>query len=302
MEERYGVPLKIAGVNQHTWHSSSRDSRQSLLSVWRAGLLWNSGFAPANNADSAPQVSAQAVVSLPFFMTENGERTLLVQNCSTLLYSDASWTDISAKYGVPMLLYYHCDFAYNNEDRERGIIQIAEDFRRAKDYNFTREDQLMLQTAAAYNLDVTVEKAADGDGFVISPLSLSRDFPLYDERYQGSCGIRISVGEALKNTGLAVDADVCYNSGGDIYAALNRPITVKAGVSNAARISRINIAARVTMTDNGAQIAFLDDGLMEIAVSGGASTDAPDWEVRERGGFTVFTKFGTAETIKIDFS
>ncbi len=300
MRERYGVDLSLAGTNQHTWFTSGSDPTQSLMSAWNAGLLWNSGFSPANSAAEAPQVSAQNVVSLPFFLTVDGEKTILVQNCSTLLYADPEWTDISARYGMPVCIYYHCDFAYADEAAAQSNIQTAEDFRRTHAYNFVGEHQLMLATAAAYNLSVKVVN--DGEKILITPEALASDFPLYDERYQNSCGVRISVGEKLDMAELSVDADVWYAQGRDIFASLNRPITIASGEMYGTHIRQINLPAEVSRTESGAEITFLDGGMMQVTVDGAASTSSDGWLKESYDGITVFTKYGKADTITIVFN
>lgn len=299
MEERYGVSFGVTGVNHHTWYSSTNTPVQSLLSAWKAGLLWNSGFSPARNGDKAPQVSAQNVISLPFFLTVDGERTILVQNCATLLYSDSEWTDISARYGMPVCIYYHCDFAYQSEEIARENIRTAEAFRRKHSYHFVGEDQLMLATAAAYNLGVSLENAAAG--VTIRPSALSTDFPLYQADYQNSCGLRISLGEKLASTAISVDADVWSREGNHIYASLNRPLTLRLGESAGARLRQVNLPAEVSLTASGAEIRFLDGDMMQATVAGSAETSSEGWKKETYDGLTVFTKYGAADTITITF-
>lgn len=302
MKERYGVDLDVTGTNHHTWYCSSQEFKQSLLSVWHSGLLWDSGFSPAGNSGTAPQINAQNVISLPFFMTQEGEKTLLLQNCSTLLYGDPSWSDISAKYGMPMCLYYHCDFAYEDEAEQREYIEAAEDFRRQHVYNFTLEDQMMLATAASYNLAVAVAPLKDGWGFTVTPSAVATDFALYNEGYQNSGGLRLSLGESLQDKQLSVDADVWYVDGHEIYVALNRPITVTEGERSGAHLRQINIAAEVETTNSGASIRFLDGGMMQITVEGPATTDSAGWDVQTYDGLTVFTKYGEADKIMINYN
>lgn len=299
MEKRYGVSFGPTGVNHHTWYSSTGTPTQSLLSAWEAGLLWNSGFSPAKNGDTAPQVSAQNVISLPFFLTVDGERTILVQNCATLLYSDSEWTDISARYGMPVCIYYHCDFAYQNEEAARENIRTAEAFRRKHAYNFVGEDQLMLATAAAYHLGVSLEATAAG--VTITPSALATDFPLYQAAYQNSCGLRISLGEKLAHTALSVDADVWSREGNTIYASLNRPLSISLGERAGTHLQQVNLPAELSTTDSGAEIKFRDGGMMQVTVAGSAETSSEGWTKEAYDGFTVFTKYGAADTITITF-
>ncbi len=144
--ETYGLEIGITGTNQHTWYTSRHHDYQSFLSAWNAGLLWNSGFAPAGATFQSPQIAAENVISLPFFLTSNGEKTILMQNCSVLPYIGAEWTDISAKYGVPICVFYHCDFVYESDQEARTYLQALSDFQWKNNYNFVMENQMMQAT------------------------------------------------------------------------------------------------------------------------------------------------------------
>ena len=299
--QHYGVPTDFIGTNQHTWYTSGLSQTQSLLSAWDAGLLWNSGFSPANNKHTAPQISPQNVIALPFFLIRDGARTILMQNCATLLYLDGGASGISAKYGMPVCIYYHCDFAAGDEAAARQDIEAAETFRRNYAYNFTGEHQLMTATAVAYNLGVFIEPAENG-AIRISPRTLADDFALYDERYQNACGVRLSAGEALAGAALSVDADVWYAQGNDLYFSLNRPVLVSVGPREAeTHIRQINIAAEVEGRPGGCAIRFLDGGMMQVTVDGEAATGSTGWRTQSYDGLTVFTKYGQADTIEIEY-
>lgn len=304
MQKAYGVGYGVMGVNQHTWYTSSHDAKQSLLSSWRAGLLWNSGYAPANDPYPVPQASARNVISLPFYLTEDGENTILLQNCSTVMYSDESLTDISAKYDMPVCLYYHCDFTVGNEEKTIADIETVEAFRQKHGYNFVSEDQLMYATAAAYNLSLDVVGAGT-ELFDIELIGtgITNTTSLYSGNYQTSCGVKISLGEALADKTITTDADVWYRDGNNLYVGLNRPVRIYE--SDAARegthVSRINLPAAITSSDSGATVSFKVGGLMQVTVDGEASTKSKGWETETINGQTVFTRFGDAASIVITF-
>ncbi|NLV87652.1 MAG: VCBS repeat-containing protein, partial [Clostridiales bacterium] len=79
----YGLDAEGVGANQHTWYTSKLGDSQSMTSIQKAGLKWQSGFASPNAASNTPQMAAENVVALPFFLMEDGQRSLLVQNNST---------------------------------------------------------------------------------------------------------------------------------------------------------------------------------------------------------------------------
>ena len=67
----YGVDLSRVGTNQHTWHTSKLGPAQTLLAQYGSGMLWNSGWEPSNSS-ATPQVSAENVLALPFFLEDGG--------------------------------------------------------------------------------------------------------------------------------------------------------------------------------------------------------------------------------------
>ncbi len=296
----YGLSSDCIGANQHTWYTSSADTAQSFLSLWDAGILWNSGFMAANAASAYPQQNPQNVLSLPFFLERGGERTLLIQNVSTLLYLEDRATDISAKYGMPVCVYYHCDFAYRDAEAERARIEAVEEFREGHDYSFVREDQMMKASAAACNL--TVEARLSDGVLTLVPGCVSTSGALYDEAYQNACGVRLRFQDKADLAAASTDASVVRRTEDALYLSLDRATTIN-NVSplDESPITRINVPAAVTRTASGAELVFAAGGLMEAAVSGSASTDSAGWDTQTRGGQTIFTKFGPADTLRITF-
>lgn len=295
----YGIDTQGVGANQHTWYTSSLSPSQSMDGIYGAGLLWQSGFSPSG-ASFAPQVAAENVIALPFFLTVDGERTLLVQNNSVLPYQGAEWTDLSAKYGMPVCVYYHCDFVYESDEQARSYLQQLSDFQWQHGYNFMKEDQLMYATAAAYNLRVEVE--ATERGMVISPSAISDDFPLYDADAQSSMGIRLTFSQSL-GVDFSTDSGVWKETEGGLAVGLAGPVEIfpESAGADEAHIAQINTPAQVTADEAGAEIVFLGDGMLQAVVQGSAATEDAGWTVEERDGKTIFTKYGAADTLHITF-
>lgn len=292
--EAYGVTPQ--GVNQHTWHLSQVTTRQSLDEIWQAGFLWESGFEPSGAMYRAPQSTAENMLVLPFFLTENGAQTLLVLNCSTMLYKDSSWTDLMGKYRAPLLAYYHCDFVYQAEDSAKASIAAMNDFREKFCYSFVTEDQMMYAVAAASNLALDVVPA--GEGFTLTAKADRTDFPLYDPVWQQACGVEISFAEGV--TGFASDADVGYTDGNSLFVGLNRTVTVdRAAASAAPRLRQLNVPAELHCEGANLTLRFQTDGYAEAVVQGAARTDSPGWTVTTRNGCTVFSCFGEELTLHI---
>ncbi len=306
--ETYGLKTEGTGTNQHTWYTSQSRDNQSFLSAWNAGLLWNSGFAPAGATFQCPQVAAENALSMPFFLTSNGEKTLLMQNCSVLPYVGTEWTDISAKYGVPICVFYHCDFVYESDSEAKDYLQDLSDFQWKNNYNFVMENQMMKATAAEYNMALKVTgtnpSASKGMNLTLRAGAMADDFPLYDAGYQRSTGVKMNFSDAVDVHTISTDADVWYKSGNSLYFGVNKPVHVYEASyteKEATHVERVNVAANIKATDSGTRIAFLDGGMMQVVVSGSATTADADWTTTEQNGKTVLTKYGAAETLTISY-
>ncbi len=297
--ESYGVDTSRMGANQHTWHLSANDQVQSFDAMWESGLLWNSGFEPARSSVT-PQVSAENVMALPFFLVREGEKTLLLQNCSTYTYVTEPWDAISAKYGMPTCVYYHCDWLFmpSIEEEARGKTAMLKDFQEKYQYNFVREDQLMLATAAAYNLKL--DCAGEGDALTLTPGHREEDFPLYEESYQNACGVRLSFGQDVDISQVSTDAHVWLWRDGELYIGLDKPVCIRfdspQGPEN--HLKQVNLPAAITRGEDGVtRLEFREGGMMQVRLAEPAQVLSQGWTVDETG--TVLTKFGPAETLEL---
>lgn len=298
----YGLPTEGIGANQHTWYTASADNpAQSMRSLWNAGLLWESGYAPAGGTVRGPHSNPENSVVLPFYLMDGGERTILMQNCSILPYRGTDWTDISGRYQMPMMLYYHCDLIYNSDEEAKSFIAQAGTFQQKFGYNFMMEHQLQYGTAAAINLAADVTPA-DG-GFTIAPRAESTDFPLYSESAQNAMGVRIEFTSSLEDS-VKTDARVWKTAENGLAVGLDGAVTVSAGEGSAAcHLEQVNIpASSITEDENGAEIVFAGEGMMQVIVSGEAFTPDTSWTVAHReDGKTVFTKYGAADTLRLSY-
>lgn len=300
----YGLDTSKVGVNQHTWYTSSLSGAQTMSSIGKAGLLWQSGFAAPGSRATAPQVAAENVVALPFFLMEDGEPTVLVQNNAVLLYNDEQDNALSARYGMPVCIFYHCDFAYLSEDPARQVLQMAQEFREKYGYNFNREDQLIQAAACALQQEVAVSGTLeDSAGVTISTVQPSTDFALNDEAVNQSLGVRVVFSEDINTEQIQPDADIWYWDGRTLVLGLNREAGFSIGppASDQPHLRRINMAADISMTETGAAIQFLSGGMMEASVEGAATTDSPGWKVIQRDNETIFIKFGSNESLNLIF-
>ena len=303
----YGLNTTGIGANQHTWYTSSNSPQQSFLSLWNNGILFNTGYGVPGDTNPVPQYSAQNVISLPFYLTVDGERTILLQNCSTVCYQGANWSDISARWDMPIAVYYHCDFTVGNEETARTNLETVEAFRQAHGYSFVMENQLMYASAAAYNMTLSVSGGYSDGAFdaTFTAGAENNRAAMYDGDYQTSTGAKISLGEALSDLDIAVDADVWHRDGGDIYVGLNRAARLYSagGEQEGTHLTRVNLPAMISSSEAGATIQFAEGGMMECAVSGEASTASAGWSARTtENGETIFTCYDAApRTLNITF-
>ena len=303
----YGLNTTGIGANQHTWYTSSNSPQQSFLSLWNNGILFNTGYGVPGDTNPVPQYSAQNVISLPFYLTVDGERTILLQNCSTVCYQGANWSDISARWDMPIAVYYHCDFTVGNEETARTNLETVEAFRQAHGYSFVMENQLMYASAAAYNMTLSVSGGYSDGAFdaTFTAGAENNRAAMYDGDYQTSTGAKISLGEALSDLDIAVDADVWHRDGGDIYVGLNRAARLYSagGEQEGTHLTRVNLPAMISSHEAGATIQFAEGGMMECAVSGEASTASAGWSARTtENGETIFTCYDAApRTLNITF-
>ena len=303
----YGLNTTGIGANQHTWYTSSNSPQQSFLSLWNNGILFNTGYGVPGDTNPVPQYSAQNVISLPFYLTVDGERTILLQNCSTVCYQGSNWSDISARWDMPIAVYYHCDFTVGNEETARTNLETVEAFRQAHGYSFVMENQLMYASAAAYNMTISVSGGCSDGAFdaTFTAGAENNRAAMYDGDYQTSTGAKISLGEALSDLDIAVDADVWHRDGSDIYVGLNRAARLYSagGEQEGTHLTRVNLPAMISSHEAGATIQFAEGGMMECAVSGAASTASAGWSARTtENGETIFTCYDAApRTLNITF-
>ena len=296
----YGLETANIGANNHTWYNSSLGDTQTLDAQYGAGLLWNSGFSPSGDPRVVPQSAAENVIALPFFLQSGGDSTILIQPNSVLAYSGSDWTDLSGKYAMPVSVYYHCDWIYRNDAEARNTCQTVTEFQQKFGYVFVREDQQMRAAAAALNLQVD---ARTEDGVLTLTAGQAGDgFALYDAQTQGAMGVEIAFSARCSAAGYAVDANVWYQKGNSLYVSLDRPVTLTGTArTGSAHLARVNTPAQITPVEGGAEVAFREDGMMEVVVDGAAVTSSVGWTVTQQDNQTIFTKYGGADTLQIRY-
>lgn len=293
----YGVETANIGANMHTWYTSTLEDTLTFDAEFDAGLLWNSGFSAPGDPGAAPQYGAENVIALPFFLQKNGADTLLVQNNSVLPYADKTWSDISAKYHMPVCVYYHCDFAYVDDAGARDYIRKVSDFQYRHGYNFLREDQLMYASAAARNLDIQAQYA--NGVLTLRPDAISSSGTLWDPAAQRAVGLEVEFAENVDGSSYFTDAKVWHREGNSLYLSLGDGVTVSQEECTQSPLRQVNLPADITTSEDLITIAFLDDGMLQVVAEAGCTTEDAGWTVTEQGTSTVFTKYGSADTLHL---
>ncbi len=290
--QSFGAAYGYVGASRHTQYMSTLDFSQTFLSAWDEGMLWYCG---------APDGGENAF-SIPWYLTVDGERTILLQNRVDPDFSSGGVLELGADYALPLLVA--CDAGTPEADIGR-TLDHASSFAVENGYSFCMEDQLMLATAAAYNLRADITGAsADTLDITISANSLTNRFPLYSGVYSTCCGARLSLGEALAGKALTVDADVWRWDGDDLYIGLDRTVRIydTGAAQTGSHLSGVNVAAMISAGGGRATVKFTDGGLLQATVQGSASTSTPGWRTVESGGFVTFTRYGADATLIIDFA
>lgn len=293
--ESYGVDLSRTGTNQHTWHTSAMGPAQTFLNQYRQGLLWNSG-AEMPGSEATPQVAAENVLSLPFLLEDGGEPSMLMLNASVLFYQRSQWETISARYGVPILFYYHCDMMYKDDTDARKAVQAAAAFMAEQDYLCVREDQLAYASAAALNTAVSAGR--DGETLRLSSKTVRTDLALYDERYQNAVGVKLTFAAGLDAGSYTTDASVWRRMGSSLYLSLDREeVSVWQGTTSTAHLRRVSLPADIRREEGTVTVAFSEGGLMQAEAEGVVSSASPGWTMTRTGENTLFTKYGEPEDL-----
>lgn len=296
----YGVDLSRVGTNQHTWHTSVYGPAQTFLAQYDNGMLWNSGAEMPCSA-ATPQTAAENVLSLPFFLEEDGTPTMLMLNASTLFYKGEDWQSITARYGTPVLLYYHCDWIYKDDTEARKVIETMSHFLDTYGYTCIREDQLAYASAAALNTAVTA--AADGQSGAIrlSASPLDTGLAMYDENYQNAVGVKLTFGAGHDAGAYTTDASVWRQEGNSLYLSLDKETTVWKGAREGTCLRQVNLPAALSWEGDTLTIDFAQGGLMEVEVEGSVSTPSQGWTMNREGERTTFTKWGDPDTLVLHF-
>ena len=79
-------------------------------------------------------------------------------------------------------------------------------------------------------------------------------------------------------------------------------VTISERKSEKFHLNRSNLPVELIYTENGAEVKFQEGGMMQVEVTGDATTKDENWIVTKSKNrdATIFTKFGADSTINIE--
>lgn len=288
--EDYGISTDGVGVNQHTWYTSSNTDTQSYKSASESSLLWDSGW-QSSGSRTAPQSNTENVLGFPVFIDR--KKSFLTFNTSTLLYLDDEISDLTAKYKLPLSIYYHCDFTYADSVTAEKNVQHVADYVKRNKLSFVKEDQLAKMSAASSNFNVLVKKS--GSSFALVPTTEKTDFQLYDKAYADVVGVRIEICKDDNINKYSSNADFYFQEDNSLTVTLNKEITVDKTDylrnDKTSHISSVNVPCKINFGEGMATLSFDDGSYVEIKVFGKAETNVKNLTSEYDGQYTIFKGF-----------
>ncbi len=296
--EKYGFNFLGSGASQQTFltsfigYDTHYDNMRGYDGTYRqqknAGLPWNS-VSKTPDSYVNPLDSAENAIAIPFYL-DNG---LLMFEPSAVPYGDRYYAEVSAKYGSPFIFYNN--IANEQDDIIRRADDLAEDY----GYNFAMENQVAKMVASAYNTHVNAKW--ENDGLSLSAVCRDKENPFYDEDYMDCVGVKIILADGVSIDEFGIDASVYYKKDNCIYVSLDNGARIsKSGEHNEINITSVNLPAKITSSEDSATVKFLDGGMMSVIVRGTVKTTSDGWETTMQEGRTIFTKYGEAQTLKIE--
>ena len=298
--ENYGISWKGRGVSQRNWIGDEKSNKQTYVNQRNSGLLWNSG-SQLDSSNSSTKIGTENILSMPFYMDTTKDKDFMMMNTSSPLDKENRYLTMSAKYNMPLEIYYQAELDLEHVEKEEVVKRISK-FVEKNNYNFVREDQLIKAVSAAYNSHVDTKQ--DKGSITLKSKAKNQELELYNEKYEESTGVRVSFSTEYDLSNVSTDADVWSKDKDSIYISLNKETKIyrdrRQLVGKNINIKRINIPAKISHDKGIMEIQFLDSGMQQVEIYGKASTQSKGWETTNRDGNTIFTKYGKSSSLRID--
>lgn len=235
-----------------------------------------------NRVRNNNEISAENAILLPTYSDEE-----LLMHPASISSRSNRYLHMAAKYGSPLL------FSVESETDAKKADTIINDY----GYICADKKQLVKMAVAAYNTRVNAKW--EGDTLSLSSETIDKNIPFYNDKYSRAVGVKIILADSAVDE-FCVDAKVYYKKDNCIYTSLDGGASIsKSGSSADVTITEVNLPAKISKSQKGAEVKFLDGGTMSVTVEGMAKTTSKGWEVTQQNGVTAFKKTGTAETLKI---
>lgn len=297
---KYGIQWENRGINQHTWYTSGvEEPVQTLRVQYGTGLAWNFGFKPPVS-DATPGSGSEYRMVLPFYMKNQGEKTMLLFNPAQNEAEDTFKTTV--KYDMPISIYNHSEYKVLSEHKtvEQEYAKMGT-IARDNLYCFVTEPQMAKLFDAVLRQSVSISKKEKR--YNLSALALDYPTRLRDESYDSALGAKIEVGQRYKSRPPKTDADVWARRGDALYVGLNRPVSIWFDSSgrDTDHVASVNAPAKITRDGKSVTVSFEQDGLQTVSVR----CKKPDYsgdgfKTVQVGDYWHFFKTGPKSTLVIN--
>lgn len=301
--EVYGIDWGSIGANHHTWYTSNVYS-QTIEREANSGLSWDFGFQPSQS-EVAPSTGSEYTWIIPFYRCEGVNQTdMLIGNAT--FAREAMIDDTTGEWNTVASVFRHMEYAITKDPASMKKLALRLDtFRNKFDYNFMTEDKMVQSIKASLNIKLKIIGNLDTENYENTCLILNTSGDSQDAGlYKASTGVKIELGEKLKEFKLNTNSSIFMRKDNDLYLGLNKETRVwlEKYPENTFHIERANVPVEVDSKDGVIKIELLDGGLQQIKINaprGLVLENITDWKVQQEDTKYVLTRYGQPTNITL---
>ncbi len=220
--KKLGLPWKYTGTNQHTWRVNIDNPVQSFKNMMEYNI-WHDLAFKTPNAPSDPTFGPDYIWPIPFMMMEGKERLPLVMSTpAPYIGYYLEVYDHLALMDLPLSFFEHIEYKITEGagglDHLKNMIQVAETIRSKYQYAFVTEEQMAKSFINGFYTSYEIQ--VEDDKLVIIPDTSQVPAELAEE-YLGTGGIKVELGESMKDRNLVSDAVIQYAAKGGLYIGVS---------------------------------------------------------------------------------
>ena len=103
----------------------------------------------------------------------------------------------------------------------------------------------------------------------------------------------------MDGSSYAAYAKVWHREGNSLFLSLGDGVRVSRNNDSQSPLRQVNLPADIAVGENESTVKFLDDGMLQVVAEAGYTTEDAGWDMTEQGTGTVFTKYGSADTLHL---